>query len=92
MGIVLYFSTVSSNQEIKKHQQRIEMILDGKKIQYEKVDISANTDEKTRMREIAGDPKALPPQIANGDQYCGDYQQFETAVEDETLEEFLKLK
>lgn len=47
------------------------MILDSKKIPYEKLDIAASTACKDKMREISGDPKALPPQISNGDTYCG---------------------
>ena len=47
------------------------MVLSGKKIEFEVVDISSSTDVKDKMRAIAGDPKALPPQICNGEQYCG---------------------
>ena len=47
------------------------MILDAKKIEYKSVDVAASEDAKKKMRAIAGDPKALPPQIANGDAYCG---------------------
>ena len=47
------------------------MILDGKKIEYVTLDISSSETDKAKMRELAGDPKALPPQIANGDQFCG---------------------
>lgn len=47
------------------------MTLEGKKIPYKKLDIAADESLKTKMREIAGNPKALPPQLANGDQYCG---------------------
>ena len=47
------------------------MILDGKKISYSKVDVSADEAGKAKMRELAGDSKALPPQLANGDSYCG---------------------
>ena len=47
------------------------MILDGKKIPYSVVDIAADSSAKDRMREIMGNPKGLPPQILNGDQYCG---------------------
>lgn len=68
------------------------MILDAKKIAYNKLDISADETLKKDMREIAGDPKALPPQLANGKQYCGNFEAFEDAVESESLEEFLKLK
>ena len=47
------------------------MVLTSKKIAMEIVDISASPDAKGKMREIVGDEKALPPQICNGDQYCG---------------------
>ena len=47
------------------------MVLSSKNIEFESVDISTSEDAKKKMREIACDPKALPPQIANGDQYCG---------------------
>ena len=56
---------------MKKQQQKIEMILDAKKIPYNKLDIAADEGLKKKMRELAGDPKALPPQLCNGDQYCG---------------------
>ena len=56
---------------MKKQQQRIEMVLDSKGIKYNKLDIAADTDLKDKMRKIAGDPKALPPQLCNGEDYCG---------------------
>ncbi len=56
---------------MKKHQQKIEMILDTKKIEYEKIDIAADADAKEKMREVVGDPKAIPPQLTNDDTYCG---------------------
>lgn len=38
------------------------------------------------------DPRhPLPPQVFNGDEYCGDFEQFELANEIDTLEDFLKL-
>lgn len=47
------------------------MVLDSKKIQYEKIDIAADEDAKQKMRDGMGDPKGLPPQLFNGDDYCG---------------------
>ncbi|XP_073348356.1 SH3 domain-binding glutamic acid-rich-like protein 3 [Pagrus major] len=91
MTITVFVTSVSSSTEIKKHQQRISMVLDSKKIPHKDVDISADEDSKALMREIAGDKTALPPQIANGNVYCGDYAAFEAAVEAEELEKFLKL-
>lgn len=89
--VTVYGTSVSSDMETKKNQQRIEMVLSSKKIEFEFVDISVSSEKKDKMREIAGDSSALPPQIANGEQYCGDYAAFDEAVEMETLNEFLKL-
>ncbi|KAI6654591.1 SH3 domain-binding glutamic acid-rich-like protein 3 [Oopsacas minuta] len=87
-----YYSSVSSNLEIKKQQDRIQNVLDSKKIAYNKIDIAASEDSKAKMRKIVGDEKALAPQLANGDQYCGNFEKFEEAIEGEELEVFLKLK
>lgn len=46
-------------------------ILDSKSIPYDLVDIAQNSDDKDLMRKIARNPTALPPQICNGDVYCG---------------------
>lgn len=92
MTIIYYYTSVSSNMETKKHQQRIEMVLDSKKIEYERCDIASSEDDKKKMRELMGDPKALPPQLFNGDQYLGEYTAFEAAVENGELEKFLKLE
>lgn len=56
---------------MKKQQQRIENVLDSKKIAYEKVDIAASEDSKKKMRDLSGNPTALPPQLFNEDTYCG---------------------
>lgn len=47
------------------------MILSSKKINFNKLDIAADENLRTKMREIMGDPKGLPPQLCNGEQYCG---------------------
>ena len=47
------------------------MVLESKKIDFTKVDIATSEDAKHKMREICGDPKALPPQLARGDTYLG---------------------
>ena len=57
--------------QIKKKQQKIEMVLTGKKIDFEKVDISLVEGSKEKMREICEDDKALPPQFCKGDKYLG---------------------
>lgn len=57
--------------QMKKNQERIFSILESKKIPFERVDISQNEEDKDFMRKMAGNPKALPPQVCNGDVYCG---------------------
>uniref|UniRef100_A0A7M4E937 SH3 domain-binding glutamic acid-rich-like protein 3 n=1 Tax=Crocodylus porosus TaxID=8502 RepID=A0A7M4E937_CROPO len=76
---------------IKSQQSEVMRVLDGKHIKYELVDISQDNALREEMRAKAGDPKAIPPQIVNGDQYCGDYEGFVEAVEQNILQQFLKL-
>jgi|GEM_PF-2352325 len=66
------------------------MVLDGKRIPYNVVDISSSEDAKVQMKIIAG-LDAKPPQIVNNGIYCGDFFAFDEAVQSETLSEFLKL-
>lgn len=47
------------------------MVLDSKKIEYERCDIASSEEDKKKMRDLMGDAKALPPQLFNGDQYLG---------------------
>lgn len=91
MSIRVFFTSVSSSVEMKKKQERIFSVLTSKHIPFVAVDISQNPDDRQLMRKIAGDPKALPPQICKGDAYCGDFTSFENAIEEERLEAFLKL-
>ncbi|XP_061040676.1 LOW QUALITY PROTEIN: SH3 domain-binding glutamic acid-rich-like protein 3 [Eubalaena glacialis] len=87
----VYSTSVTGSREIKSQQSEVTRILDGKRIQYQLVDISQDNALRDEMRALAGNPKATPPQIVNGDQYCGDYELFVEAVEQNTLQEFLKL-
>ncbi|KAJ7394333.1 SH3 domain-binding glutamic acid-rich-like protein [Desmophyllum pertusum] len=90
--VTLFISDLSGNKEIKKRQQRIRTLLKAYKVSFQEVDVAQDEDELERMRELVGDEAAVAPQIANGEEYCGDYVAFETAIEKENLEEFLKLK
>ncbi|XP_078001700.1 SH3 domain-binding glutamic acid-rich-like protein 3 isoform X2 [Phascolarctos cinereus] len=70
-GLRVYSTSVTGSREIKSQQSEVTRILDGKRIQYELVDISQDNALREEMRNLAGDPKAIPPQICNGNKYCG---------------------
>uniref|UniRef100_A0A663LRB2 SH3 domain-binding glutamic acid-rich-like protein 3 n=1 Tax=Athene cunicularia TaxID=194338 RepID=A0A663LRB2_ATHCN len=67
----VYSTSVTGSREIKSQQSEVTRILDGKNIKYELVDISQDNALREEMRAKAGNPKAIPPQIVNGDHYCG---------------------
>lgn len=91
MGVKLYYTTVTASRTIKSQQSDVIRILDSKGIKYELIDISLGGELRDEMRSKAGDPKAAPPQLFNEDQYCGNFEMFEVAVEEDTVEQFLKL-
>ncbi|XP_077599419.1 SH3 domain-binding glutamic acid-rich-like protein 3 [Stigmatopora nigra] len=91
MAIKLYYTTVTASRTVKSQQAEVMRILDSKSIQYELVDISVGGQIRDEMRQKADNPTAVPPQLFNEDQYCGDYEMFSKAVEAETVEQFLKL-
>ena len=90
MSLTVFVSSVSTSTELKKHQQKILMVLDGKNIPYNVADISSSEEAKTEMKHAAG-IDAHPPQIVKDGLYCGDYFDFVEAVESDTLNEFLQL-
>merc|ERR1711997_723925 len=93
--ITIFISGNSGSKEITNSQHRITMILKSLGIALKQVDISAPGMDEQRdfMRASAkkkeGQRHALPPQIFNGEKYCGDYDDFDFANEDDELEEFL---
>ncbi|XP_048860140.1 SH3 domain-binding glutamic acid-rich-like protein 3 [Brienomyrus brachyistius] len=91
MGVKLYYTTVTASREVKSQQAEVMRILESKSIPYELVDISVGNEVREEMRSKAGNPTAVPPQIFNGDQYCGDYKMFSEAVEADTVGDFLKM-
>eukprot|EP00092_Neocalanus_flemingeri_P104981 GFUD01134508.1.p1 GENE.GFUD01134508.1~~GFUD01134508.1.p1 ORF type:complete len:195 (+),score=75.53 GFUD01134508.1:70-585(+) len=96
-AIKIFISGNSGSKEISNAQHRITMILKSLGIVMEVVDISAPGTEEQRDFMRAGAKKkegqrfALPPQLFNGEKYCGDYDDFDVANEDDELEEFLGL-
>ncbi|KHJ98364.1 SH3-binding, glutamic acid-rich protein [Oesophagostomum dentatum] len=83
--------------EIRKRVQRTLMILDGLSIPFDAVDITKPGNEKERMfmrehaikEDVKGTP--LPPQFFYNEEYLGNYVDFEEAVEDDRIAEFLRL-
>ena len=47
------------------------MVLERKRIPFEKVDIAGNEEGKHKMRNLSGLPTALPPQVFKGEKYLG---------------------
>jgi len=94
-GIRVFISGNSGNKEMVTHQHRILMILDSLSFEHEVIDIANPGMDEARdfMRgngkKKEGSRHVLPPQIFNGDKYCGDYDDFDVANEDDHLEEFL---
>ncbi|XP_032876706.1 SH3 domain-binding glutamic acid-rich-like protein 3 [Amblyraja radiata] len=91
MPIFIYYSSITATTSLAKHQEYIFNRLDGKKIEYQLVDLAQDSKLKDEMRSKIGNPDAKIPQIFNGDHYCGGYEDFEQAVECEMIEKFLKL-
>ncbi|XP_033932547.1 SH3 domain-binding glutamic acid-rich-like protein 3 [Pseudochaenichthys georgianus] len=92
MPVKVFYTSVSGSKEIKKRQQQILDVLSSKKVEFEAIDISQDSNTKDEMRKMANDATALPPQICNGNEHCGNYEAFLEAIENEQLEAFLKLK
>jgi len=94
-GIRVFISGNSGNKEMVTHQHRILMILDSLSIETEVIDVAGPGMEEARDFMRGNGKKkenarhVLPPQIFNGDKYCGDYDDFDVANEDDHLEEFL---
>ncbi|EFX82293.1 hypothetical protein DAPPUDRAFT_210791 [Daphnia pulex] len=100
MVVKFYISMVSGNKEMKKRQMKAQLIMESKGVNFQVIDICDpnNEDERTFMRKNAvgrnNARNAVPPQFFNDDHedsYCGDYEGFDEAVENDRIEEFLKL-
>jgi len=103
MVVKVYVSGISGNKEVKKRQQKVLLILDSKKINYEVLDIAEpNMEEAKEYMQnnskmngaTISDPTPrhpLPPQLYNDEEYCGDYDAFDMANEIDEMEKFLKL-
>lgn len=64
-------SPLPSPLQVKQQQSEIFQYLDSKKIMYKPLDITQDSSIKDEMRSRVGNPTAMPPQVFNGDTYCG---------------------
>ncbi|KAI5946107.1 SH3 domain-binding glutamic acid-rich-like protein 2 [Manis javanica] len=98
MAIRVFVASSSGSVAIKKQQQDVVRFLEANKVEFEEVDITMSEEQRQWMyknippekRPAQGNP--LPPQIFNGDRYCGDYDSFFESKESNTVFSFLGLK
>ncbi|KAL4837889.1 hypothetical protein H8958_014591 [Nasalis larvatus] len=98
MVIRVFIASSSGFVAIKKKQQDVVRFLEANKIEFEEVDITMSEEQRQWMyknvppekKPTQGNP--LPPQIFNGDRYCGDYDSFFESKESNTVFSFLGLK
>uniref|UniRef100_A0A8D2G6B1 Guided entry of tail-anchored proteins factor 1 n=1 Tax=Theropithecus gelada TaxID=9565 RepID=A0A8D2G6B1_THEGE len=83
--------------QIRKKQQEVVGFLEANKIDFKELDIAGDEDNRRWMREnVPGEKKPqngipLPPQIFNEEQYCGDFDSFFSAKEENIIYSFLGL-
>nr|XP_046246426.1 SH3 domain-binding glutamic acid-rich protein isoform X4 [Scatophagus argus] len=97
MVIKVFLASSSGSTAIKKKQQDVVGFLEALKVDYTQLDIACNEENRMWMRQNVPVEKKptngipLPPQIFNEDNYCGDYETFFNAKEDNSVYEFLGL-
>ncbi|XP_041067654.1 SH3 domain-binding glutamic acid-rich protein isoform X14 [Carcharodon carcharias] len=97
MVIKVFIASQSGSTAIKKKQQDVLGFLEANKIDFKEMDIAANEDNRKWMREnVPGEKRPqngipLPPQIFNDELYCGDFEAFFNAKEDNGVYTFLGL-
>ncbi|XP_060712777.1 SH3 domain-binding glutamic acid-rich-like protein 3 [Hemiscyllium ocellatum] len=92
MVITIYYASITATAELESQQNTIFNTLNCLNIKYQLLDLSAGQGLLDKMRAKMGSESARPPQIFNGDQYCGGYEAFFEAVEAKKVKEFLKLE
>ncbi|XP_068011367.1 SH3 domain-binding glutamic acid-rich protein [Melanerpes formicivorus] len=97
MVIKVFVATSSGSTAIKKKQQEVVGFLEANKIDFQQMDIAGDEDNRKWMREnVPGEKKPqngipLPPQIFNEERYCGDFESFFSAKEENVIYSFLGL-
>ncbi|XP_032363601.1 SH3 domain-binding glutamic acid-rich protein isoform X8 [Etheostoma spectabile] len=97
MVIKVFLASSSGSTAIKKKQQDVVGFLEALKVDYTQLDIACNEENRMWMRQNVPEEKKpangipLPPQIFNENGYCGDYETFFDAKEDNMVYAFLGL-
>ncbi|XP_054649263.1 SH3 domain-binding glutamic acid-rich protein isoform X7 [Dunckerocampus dactyliophorus] len=97
MVIKVFLASSSGSTAIKKKQQDVVAFLEALKVDYAQLDIACNEENRMWMRQNVPEEKKpsngipLPPQIFNEESYCGDYETFFDAKEDNSVFSFLGL-
>ncbi|XP_042269899.1 SH3 domain-binding glutamic acid-rich protein isoform X5 [Thunnus maccoyii] len=97
MVIKVFLASSSGSTAIKKKQQDVVGFLEALKVDYTQLDIACNEENRMWMRQNVPEEKKpangipLPPQIFNEESYCGDYETFFDAKEDNSVYSFLGL-
>ncbi|XP_041658088.1 SH3 domain-binding glutamic acid-rich protein isoform X5 [Cheilinus undulatus] len=97
MVIKVFLASSSGSTAIKKKQQDVVGFLEALKVDYTQLDIACNEENRMWMRQNVPEDKKptngipLPPQIFNEESYCGDYDTFFDAKEDNSVYAFLGL-
>ncbi|XP_030008000.1 SH3 domain-binding glutamic acid-rich protein isoform X13 [Sphaeramia orbicularis] len=97
MVIKVFLASSSGSTAIKKKQQDVVGFLEALKVEYAQLDIACNEENRMWMRQNVPQEKKpangipLPPQIFNEESYCGDYDTFFDAKEDNSVYAFLGL-
>ncbi|XP_047247311.1 SH3 domain-binding glutamic acid-rich protein isoform X13 [Girardinichthys multiradiatus] len=97
MVIKVFLASSSGSTAIKKKQQDVVAFLEALKVDYTELDIACNEQNRMWMRQNVPEEKKppngipLPPQIFNEESYCGDYDTFFDAKEDNLVYAFLGL-
>uniref|UniRef100_A0A3P8W8H7 SH3 domain-binding glutamic acid-rich-like protein n=1 Tax=Cynoglossus semilaevis TaxID=244447 RepID=A0A3P8W8H7_CYNSE len=97
MVIRVYIASSTPSVAVKKHQQDVVGFLEANQISFQEVDITMLEEQRLWMnqnipqerRPKRGNP--LPPQIFNENHYCGAYEDFFQAKEDNSVLAFLGL-
>ncbi|XP_064411471.1 SH3 domain-binding glutamic acid-rich-like protein 2 [Latimeria chalumnae] len=98
MVIRVFIASSSGSVAIKKRQYDVVGFLEANRIEFEEVDITMSEEQRLWMyknipnEKLPAKGNPLPPQIFNGNQYCGDYESFFESKENNTVFLFLGLK